>query len=397
MKEQKKNKNKRMELFSNRYPNIFWHGSMLYVEGFNQLRLLNELRNAGVKIFQLNRISSSKMTFVVKLKDIKKTIAILEKLSYNYSVVKDISPFNIGKFLLQKLALCLATVLFISLSVYAYGFVWRLEINGYEKLESAYIRNILSENGFRAGTRKSRLDLTTIRAVLNELDDVLESTVEIRGTTLSVNIIETLDYEPFPIENRTGIFSKFDAEVTRIVAHSGTPLVDIGSRVFRGGMLIAPHRIDAQGLPVLVPSIGRVYGVATFSNSVRFRLVDSDWIQTGNVQKRTRISIFGLRVGGRRAVSFESYDAVTNENYAFNNWFLPLRVAQTRNYETIWQEETFTLEERVQYHIDNHIAINAIFVGDSPYTVTHILEDLGNGEYLIHIFLQAELLIGSSQ
>ncbi|MCL2848289.1 MAG: sporulation protein YqfD [Firmicutes bacterium] len=384
----------------NRFPNIFWHGAKINIEGFNQLRLINEIKSSGVEIFELDKKSSSKMSIVIRHKEIKKTLAILEKLGYNYTIDRDFSPKTLSKLFMQKLALCVAVVVFISLAIYGYGFVWRLEISGYEKIESAYIRNVLTENGFGVGARRNNLDLLAVRTLINSLDEVLETTVEVRGTTLSVTVIETLDYEPFPIENRTGIFSNFDAEVTRVIANSGTPLVDIGSRVFRGETLIAPHRLDSQGLPVLVPSIGRIYGVATFSNSVRFNLTGQSLEPTGQVVKSTQMSIFGLSFGGRRrlnrTMNWEHIERISTENYTFNNWFIPFRTIQTRSYELAWQEKTETLEEKIQYHIDNHIAENAIFVGNSPFTVNHMLEQTAENEYLIHIFLQAELLIGSS-
>jgi|GEM_PF-789334 len=380
----------------NKTPSLWWMGDTLTIEGFNQTRLLNELRENGVGVYGVVRTNPSNMQISIVKKDLVKAFAILERMCYTYKVVKSSSPKTIGLYLLNKLGLALAVAIFVALGVYAYGFVWRLELSGYEKIEPLLVKRHLAENGFGVGVRKSRFELSEIRALINDLEDVLEATVELRGTTLRVSIIETTDYALPPTPNMNGIFSRFDAEVTRVIAESGTPNVVVGQRVFSGASLIGAYRVSVTEEVIPTPSIGRVYGNVTFTDSSTFSLTENVRQRTGNRDTRTALSVWGLNIGARARHQFALSEAVTTTTYAFNNFFLPIRMAQTVYYELQDVEITHTLEQRLANFKDESIANRAMLMGSSPYTLTYHIEELGGAVYRVHTFITVELLIGET-
>jgi len=389
-----KRENKKKRAAKKKFPSLFWLGERLEIEGFNQTRLLNEFLEQEIKVLELDKKSASRMTAAVGQKDLQKVFAILDKLGYTYSVVKRVSLKTIGQYLLAKVALAVAVLAAFAAGIYGYGYVWRVEFSGYDRIDPALIERHLAENGFGRGVRKSAHDLDELRLLISSLDQMLEATVEIRGTTLRVDIVETTIYFEPPLPNMNGIFSRFDATVTRIEAESGTPQVDIGARVFKGRELIAAHHIDTQGNLHRTPSRGRVYGRVTFTDSVRFRLTENARVPTGNRATYTRYAIFGMDFRSP-VTEFTDWDSTAAERYVFENLFIPLRMRQTTFTEMHWVERTFSLDERVEYFNNQARHAHMMHIGSADYELTYVVETISETEFILHTFTAAELLLGA--
>jgi len=395
----KRKRDKKQKEATKKFPSFFWLGERLKIDGFNQARLLTEFLASGIKVFEVDKKSTSVMEVAIGQKDLSKASSLLEKLGYTFEVIKRVNPKSIGQFFLSKVALCVAVVLAFVAFGYAYGYVWRVEITGYDLVAPEWVERQLIDAGFGVGVRKSRHDLREITAFLNDLGDLLDSTVEIVGTTLRVDIVERTIYLERPSGSVDGIFSNFDATITRIDAISGTPQVDIGSRVFRGANLIAAHHVDTQGN--IHPSVarGQVFGNVTFTDSVRFSTVVSTREPTGEIKKASRVSMFGIPF--RAVVSpFENADFTTTYYYPFDNFFIPLKLQRTIVTEMAWVQREYILEEKIAELKQTALLDRLPQIGDSELTQTYIVEELGlnsngNPEFILHSFISAELLIGS--
>jgi len=379
-----------------KFPSVNRPGVRVEIEGFNQTRLLNELARNGITLLEIDKISSKKIKLFVSNKDSKKAFAILDNLEYTYRVVKKFSLASVRDFFLRRLALSIGLIVIMVLGVYGYGFIWRVEISGTSTIEPALIERYIAENGFGRLSRKSNFDAFSLQELINSLDSVLESTVEIVGTTLRVDIVECTIYQVAPPVNMVGIFSNFDATVTRIEALSGTPLVDIGTRVFAGKNLIAAHRISSLDEVIPVPANGRVYGMVTFSASTRFNLTENLRLPTGNYKRFTRLSIFGSRFREVKNPFESGADFYVEYSYPFNNFFIPVRMQQTKVIEMTWQETTHNLDEKID-SINNRVLVDNIpHIGASDYTKSYHLEKINDNEFLLHTFITAELLVGET-
>jgi len=386
-------------------------GAAIEISGFNQTRLLNELSRAGVCITGILRESASKMRLNVSKKHLVKTFAILEKLCYTYTVKRLTTLGGFGRYLLRKSALILSALVCTGLLIYVYGFVWRVEVAGCHKTEAAVIERMLTDCGYGFGRQKSRVDPESVRELVNTLDDVLDTTVEISGITIKVTVTETTDFTPKPKSSPDGIFSRFDAQVTRIEANSGTPLVKVGQRVFEGAGLIGAFRPSQkeEGQFVPAPAQGNVYGIVTFSDTADFALHEYTTARSGKTAKYTDVSFFGLQLPSKDKNKFEKFESVTKSGQAFENFFLPLAFSQTVHYELVDSHTDYDLSERTEFYVNRAIASYAPLIGSAEYTVTTKLFPLfssygsndpsgsggteQSGLYRLHVFIQAELLL----
>jgi sporulation protein YqfD len=378
-------------------PSLFRHGTRILIDGFNQSRLISELRGAGVVIRDVDKKSAGKVTITVSRKDTEKTFAILKKLCYNYTVLASVGANSVGAFLLKKLALLLSFVLMTLTVIYSYGFIWRVEITGCKKLEPLAVERFLASKGYKTGAQKNGVDLNKVRSLVNSLDDILETTVTISGVTLKIEVVETTDFEKRPGASDSGIYSKHDAVVTTVVAESGTPLVKKGSRVFKGESLIGAYRPDKDGNRVPVKAAGAVYGEVTFTDTYSFSLEETAFSRTGKKFKITEYELFGKRfLKSKKAPGFKYFETEAKSEYVFLNNFIPLKMHQTVYYELAEKKVNYTAGERVGYFTDKSLLAHAVAFGNSGITVKTKLIDKGGGEYTVLVFTSAEILIGKS-
>jgi len=378
-------------------PTRFRLGISIKITGFNQLKLLAEFAKNHIILRDLTRTTSSKMTLTIHKKDKAKVFAILDKLCYTYEVIKEHSLLSFLKYVREKSALLAAVVLFVTMGFFAYTSIWRLEISGNEKLEVEAIERLLFENGFRTGMRRSSLEKAAIRSLVSSLDEVFDTAVEIRGITLFVTVTESTDHFIPPEGSYAGVFAAFDATITRIVAQSGTPLVERGQRVFQGAALIGAYRLDKEENMVAELAKGEVYGIVTFLQDFNFALSSTEIVRTGNRSTATGLQFFGRETRKRIRHNFEKYEAVTVVDYAFPNFFFPMRVSQTRFYELVAEERVYELEERKQYFINQTLADTAYYHGaNEPPQITTLVQEQENGAFRLTVFVQVEMRIGSN-
>ena len=367
------------------------------VDGFNQLRLLNALTGDGVEIFDLDKVSPSEMSFCVPKKHSYKTFAILEKLCYNYNVEERTDAKALLSKAVARIGLIVGAVVFSVALWLGFGLIWRIDIAGNEKIDSLTIERTLKECGVTRGKPRGKIDRDAVRNVVNSIDGVLESSVEISGGTVRVSVVETTDYLPPDEAQFADITSGYDAEVTRVITSAGTAEVKLGSRVFKGETLIGAYVTDAEGNRTRAEAKGSVYGKVAFSKTETFSVKEYVSVRTGKTYKSSRYTLFGLNIKGKEKHGFEKFETETETVNAFENFFVPLKLKRTVFYEVEEEERIFDAVERAEYFkslmLDEMIVKAGGSEIESSYTLTQISDDM----YRINVYMEAEMLIGESK
>ncbi|MCL2570632.1 MAG: sporulation protein YqfD [Firmicutes bacterium] len=125
------------------------------------------------------------------------------------------------------------------------GFIFRIEINGLEKDEVIQVQSFLYDNGIRRLRWKHNTDTGNLStAIIQNFDFITHTNVQIRGTTLQINIHRTPTPPPAPVTN---LVSLYDAVITQITVLSGIAQVSIGDTVRTGQTLVlAQFQIGVQ-------------------------------------------------------------------------------------------------------------------------------------------------------
>ncbi|MCL2255504.1 MAG: sporulation protein YqfD [Firmicutes bacterium] len=365
----------------------------LRIEGFNQLKLLSHFQKEEVRVFEVEKISPRVLILVIQKKDGKKVLAILEKMCYTHSVISSKDAKSVLRNSLGRLGLIItALICTIALSM-SYGFIWRIDIDGNEKLDELIIQRMLDEHGVRVGTRNRNVDADSLINSFNALDEVLMSSVEVRGTTLVVRLVETIDYIPPHIPTFNDIHSRFDAEITRMVVYEGTPMVILGERVFKGDILIGAHVMDFYGLEKIpTPASARIYGRVAFSETVIFNETAFELQRTGRRHVSDEYRILGFSFGAS-SHDFARYEYHRQEMTLFENFFVPLRSLRTVYYEVELIEHTRDVNAHAEQLKSEFIQNMTIKAGSSPISTSHVLTKVADGVYRLSVFVEAELLI----
>lgn len=360
----------------------------LEINGFNQTRLLKELTDGGVKIAGIRRFGSGRMHIRIRKKQREKTFAICESMCYTYSVVSRDGFFAFFSGNLRRAGIVVGTVLCAACTFFMSGFVMKIDVNGLENIAKTEFLTYLSESGLEVGSRISALDREEIRKVVNDFEGIAESGVEIKGTTVVINVVER--EETFPrVELKPQLISRYDARVTRIICSSGTAKVKTGQIVKKGDTLIEGAVYDQNGESLDFPgALGVVYGQVVYSQTFTVTADAYVYRRTGNKKTVTTFSVAGLKAGKNKS-PYASYESVTTVRTL--SGFLPVKVEQTVYYETEAVKEERSVKEITASCVDEALMQ---FTGpdENLYYKTHV-EELCPGTYNVSVYIEAETII----
>lgn len=358
------------------------------IEGLNQLKLINTLKNEGIAL-NVNRQNQKLMIVTVDRKSKAKTIELVDKLGFSYSVTSEKSAVTSLKSALPRLGLVVGLIVMIALSVYATSFLWKIEISGNDRIDELTIIRILKDKGISIGAKKN-FTAVEVEDALLKLDDISAVSAEIKGTTLKIDIIESTVISPVKQEGE--IVSLYDAEITRIIVNSGSAKVKIGDRIPIGAVLIESAEYDTAGNKIKdVEAQGTVYGKVNFSHSEIVSL-SGGYRRTGKFTENTVIVFFGHRIG--KDVPREGCE--TEKTIARIGSFFPIYAETTKYYE-VEKTADLKLEDVKRSVIDKSVNDLIIRAGGSAITTTATTAEIAEKVYKITVHIEAEVSVGGKR
>ncbi len=325
--------------------------------------------------------------FKIRKKDMRKAIAILEQMCYNFKVGNTFGITRMLAFIPARIGLSigiLAAALAVNIS---YSYIWRVQIDGNDRVSSAAVISVLESAGIKSGIKKSSVDPKSVASAVNTLDGVADASCEVVGTTLKVRILESDDYT-VP-EHNTAYVSRYDATVTRIVMRKGTALVKRGDIVKIGDLLADGSVYSTAGeLMYVGEPDADIYGNVSISYTARVSSTAVEYRRTGNSVKKTSFRIFGFSVFEPKS-PFTSYETVASTaNY---DVLIPLYVTSYEFFETKPVEVERDIDALAKEFASKKAEEAEMTDGkfDATYTVTQSV----GGMYDVHIFLSGEARI----
>ncbi|MCL2556694.1 MAG: sporulation protein YqfD [Firmicutes bacterium] len=362
------------------------------ISGLNQMRIINLLNKEGVILLDIIKHSPKLLSITINKKDSIKTFALLKNMCYTYEVVALSGPKNIRKKALLHIGLIVGIFVFSALAIFLSTMVWRIDISGNENVDALLIARHLNNQGIKSGVFRAGIDIEGAIDALRDLDGISEGTIHIRGTTVFVNVLEEeIFVDPEVPLLPSDLTSNFDAQVTRIITESGTPLVKIGDIVARDEVLISRVIFDLEG-EVLeeVKARGRVYGNVAFSTTHIFSTTEVYVHDTGERKNFNSLSIFGLNIGRRTSDQVSGWQRVSTQNQFF---FIPIKVNRNSYSQIIMKERQRDVNAHVDQLIRAAVLDNIIRVGGSEIETIHTLENMGNGLLMLNIHIVGEILL----
>lgn len=270
---------------------------MIEVSGFSVERFLNLAAHRQIYIWDVER-QGSKIRMKVSIKGYKMLKPCARKTGCKIRIISKTGiPFIKHRYRKRKM-IPIGILLFVVLIYGISSFVWLVEVEGNKQIDTQEIVEKLTQNGYKVGGLKYKMDLRTAEQILlNNFPDILWTGVSFEGTKLIVNVTETVP-EPKLIDysSPTDIVANSDALILEIITRKGTPLVKKGDIVRKGDVLVSGKipLSDEWGEEEQVGytrASADILAKTHYTIKTQLPLKKVEKIYTGTVEKR-----YGLRI-----------------------------------------------------------------------------------------------------
>ncbi len=329
----------RMLVFANRFG---WTEVEILSKGAHKvLPILSE--NFLVRIVKTDKDSC---TVAVKSKHLSQVIAILNKLCYDYKIIKIIGVVPTLIRSLSRLGVGVGIAIVAVAFVICSTFVTRVSVDGVrEPALRQQIVTLLEENGVKRGGKVGEISLDELSQMILALDGVAFASVKRSGGHVSVYVREELPPAEIVEFSNAGVVAKKRAVVTRVIVDGGTAVVGYGDVVSTGDTLIAGYtEYGDEKIPV--EAVGEAYGKVYHQKKLYF--ANTTLKKTyGDVKTVTKLSFFHI-VPKTPACKFEDYELEVSKKE--NEFFVPY-TAYTylfREIVSVEEQEGLSLDEQKQ-------------------------------------------------
>lgn len=327
------------------------------IEGYFVEKFINKCINNKIFFWNIKREKSTIVYTNVGINEFKKIRKIAKETKCKVEILdKKGLPFLLYRYKKRKVFL-IVVILIFALLIGLSRFIWNIKIEGLDKIEKSEIENILNENGLTTGKLKSSINK---QKVINEIrmqrDDISWVGISIEGTNATVKIVEA-NSKPEIIndEEYCSIVSTKDAQIVKVSAQNGIPVVKEGDVVTKGDTLIAGWIEGKYTGTRYVHAEGEVLAKVWYSQKERILLNQVVERSTENVENKYKIKLNNFSINLFKTLSkFEKYDTIeaSKKLKIFSDLYLPIELIKITNTEKVEEKITYGIEDAKQIGID---------------------------------------------
>ena len=284
------------------------------VESAAPERVLNLCAAHNIPFWELEWLSEIRLRAVTSRAALPRLQAALAQTDAAVTVLRRQGAPEVWRQYRRRYVLWAAAGLLLAASVLGSTHIWDFQVTGNDTVPTETILRTLEKYGVTLGSR-SRIDQEDLRNhALMDLPDVVWLTVNIRGCTAHVQVVER--QRPPEIADEAGVWNIVaarDGLVTRVRALDGKALVAEGSTVTEGELLVTGVYESREGNTYMTHSLGTVEARTWYELSVSVPLEITE--KSGGRREKTALSVdFGkkrIKLWGRGSISGASCDKIT--------------------------------------------------------------------------------------
>ncbi len=315
--------------------------------GYNGEDFFNKLISKGMYVGEVTPVKDG-FTFTAKPKDYHKIKKIAKKQGISITITdRKGLPFVMDRNRHRK-GIVVGFVLAVSLLYILTGRIWRIEVQGNERVDTQVIVNQLAHLGIDIGSSHRGVQVLPLeKSMLLAIDDLSFVAINLRGSTATVVVTERTvppeilegDFQP------QNLVASQSAIIREMVIHEGQSLVKNGDTVEKGDILVSGIVEDRYGRSMLKTATGKVMGEVTQELTATISYNQEDYIPVGDGESVKYLSIngFSLPLGFVKEESPFYTVEEQEENLMIFGAKLPIALGE-REY-TFWTPSTITLEE----------------------------------------------------
>lgn len=329
----------------------------IIVEGFFTERFINICMSKDILLFNIKRDKSTIIYANVGIHDFKNAVQIAKQTKCKIKIKRKSGlPFIFNRYRKRKifvgaLAVIICTVIYLS------NFIWNIEIEGADNIDSYELMQTVNNEGLTVGKLKNKVDLKSIiNKIRLDREDIAWIGIDLKGTNAIVKVVPA-DSKPEIIkeDEYCNIISNKEACIIKVNAQNGTPLVKEGDIVKLGTPLIAGWMEGKYTGTRYVHAEGTVQAKVWYTHKIRVYFKQIEKTRTGNEEKKYTININNFEINLYKKLSnFENYDTIKEQKKLklFSNLYLPAGLTISNNYEVVNNDITYNQEEAKEIGIN---------------------------------------------
>ncbi len=331
------------------------------IKGMDLIGVVNEISTAQIKVWDFYKrkdtlVGKCQLQYVKRLQNVSKKHGCVVKIHSKHGI-----PYILDKY--RARTGILAGLIFMTLFfTIVPNFIWKIEIEGNEKVSSEYIKSKLSEMGVHEGVFFPTLKLAPLQKRLElEFSKMSYFAINRNASKLIVQVRELNEkIEILENDQPCNVVSTKTGQITSITAKSGKKMVKVNDVVKKGDVLISGfieyERENTQ--PRYVHATGQVmaqtFHVKTFSQEY----IENRKVYLEQTEKKT-LNLFGLNI----PLDFNktpkgSFDMQTKaDNVSIFGYNLPIVITEQTYTPYYIKEEKLNktqLLEKIQEKIKNY-------------------------------------------
>lgn len=329
----------------------------IIVEGFFTERFINICMSKDILLFNIKRDKSTIIYANVGIHDFKNAVQIAKQTKCKIKIKRKSGlPFIFNRYRKRKifvgaLAVIICTVIYLS------NFIWNIEIEGADNIDSYELMQTVNNEGLTVGKLKNKVDLKSIiNKIRLDREDIAWIGIDLKGTNAIVKVA-LADSKPEIIkeDEYCNIISDKEACIIKVNAQNGTPLVKEGDIVKSGTPLIAGWMEGKYTGTRYVHAEGTLQAKVWYTHKTRVYFKQTEKTRTGNEEKKYTININNFEINLYKKLSnFENYDTIKEQKKLklFSNLYLPAGLTISNNYEVVNNDITYNQEEAKEIGIN---------------------------------------------
>lgn len=382
---------------------LWWQGYVtVRLRGVGIERVLNGAAQAGVALFQVQRLTADVVLARIPARDFRRLRLLLRQAANGPRIHVTILDRHGFPFLLRQFSRRAFLAVGLGLSAlalfYLANFVWFIEVVGADAMTVELIKAVVEETGLRSGVLRSSLDARRIeQRLLERLPHLAWAHVKNQGVRVEIQVMERESAE-LDAQGAGHVYAKHDGLITELLVLQGTPQVREGDTVRQDDLLISGMYYDRQGRRQFGAARGVVKARVWYQAVGEASLVRWEPQKTGRSHRQYRLTVgpFSIPLGrsyprDNHLVSTKNWQLYLGQAMAPVSWTrinyeevlweavpVPMTEAERTAYELAWEsllnqgvERDNVLGERrtVEYLTDAH--------GIRVTVQVEVLEDIG--------------------
>lgn len=293
----------------------------------NTEQMLNRMMHESIEIWNIRRLENGHLEFYIHIKDFFQLRALLKKTGCRLMIQNKYGlPFWLQRLEGRKW-FAAGIGVFIILLILLSSLIWEVEIETGENIPHDVVEKAAKAQGIHPLQWKFKLkdpDMLSER-LMQSIPDSSWIGVEIIGTKVYIQVIESTIPEEQPLLNPRHMVSNHDAVITKMIAEKGNPVVQKDTRVRKGDILISGIIGDEENKEVVVAK-GEVWGMVWYEYQIKVPMENTINRFTGKEFQRNYFVVGerALKIWGYGKVNYQySEQDVDQHRLRFKDFNLP--------------------------------------------------------------------------